>query len=137
MNSASPQVSEVSVRLLGDSHGLVIAFPAHTTKIFQALNPVFSSTLMKLKAMAEGEFGDHSINDEIAKLLLAYRQTATSKTIRGSSRKSAVVADTSARVFQLTLDEGTIQENEGFSSDGMATLKSRNQPEDDKFLDSE
>jgi hypothetical protein len=43
VDSASPHISKGSLRLLGENHVLIIAFPAHTTNIFQELDLVFFS----------------------------------------------------------------------------------------------
>jgi hypothetical protein len=114
MDSASPHVSERCLRYLGGNGILVVAFPAHTTNIFQALDLVFFGALKKRKAGAGGEFGDGSVEDQITKLVRAYEQTATSATIRGSFRKAGMVPDTSERPFKLVFDEARVRENEGF-----------------------
>jgi hypothetical protein len=114
MDSASPHVSERSLRYLGQNNVLVVAFPAHTTNIFQALDLVFFGALKKLKASAEGEFGDSSVEDQIAKLIQADEQTATSATIRRSFREAGMVPDTSERSVKLVFDEVRVRENDSF-----------------------
>jgi tRNA(Ser,Leu) C12 N-acetylase TAN1 len=76
---------------LGDIRALSVAFQAHTTNIFQALDLVFFGALKKLKAIAQGEFDDDSVNDQITKLVQAHEQTATSMTIRASFREARLV----------------------------------------------
>jgi hypothetical protein len=91
-----------------------VAFPAHATNIFEPFDLVFFGVLKKLQASAEGDFGDESVNDEITKLIQAYQQTATSKTIRGSFRRAGLAPDTSTHPFRLTFHEGVLRENPGF-----------------------
>ena len=88
MDSASPHVSERVLRVLGQNDIVAIVFPAHTTNIFQALDLVFFAALKKMNKTATGEFEDHSIREQITKLVQSYEQTATSATIRGSFRKA-------------------------------------------------
>jgi hypothetical protein len=51
--------------------------PAHTTNVFQALDFVFFSALKKLKTIANGEFDDKPVNDQISKIIQAYEETET------------------------------------------------------------
>jgi hypothetical protein len=48
---------------------MVVAFPAHPTNTFQALDFVFCGALNKLMATPQGEFGDDSVRDAITKLV--------------------------------------------------------------------
>jgi hypothetical protein len=99
---------------------LAVAFPAHTTNIFHALDYVLFDALKKLKTPADGEFDDNSVNDQIANLVQVYEQTATSTrititiTIRSSFRRARMVSDTSVRHFRLSLNKGSLQENSDF-----------------------
>jgi hypothetical protein len=118
MDSTSPHVSERSLRFLGENGVLAVAFPAHTTNLFQGLDFVLFDALKKLKATAEGEFGDDSVCDQISRLVQAYQQTATSGTAGGSFRKAEIVPDTSVRPFKLAFEEERIRGNEGFREIG-------------------
>jgi hypothetical protein len=69
MHSASPHVSERLPRSLGHDDVLIVAVPAHTLSIFQALDLVFCSALNSLMAAAEGEFRDDSVSDEITRFV--------------------------------------------------------------------
>jgi hypothetical protein len=75
---------------------------------------VFFGVLVKLKAIAQGEFDDDSVNDQMTKLVQAYEQTATSMTIRPSFGKAGLVLDTSLRPLKLRLDAEEVQENARF-----------------------
>jgi hypothetical protein len=114
MDSASPHVSERCLRLLDDNRILAVAFPAHITNIFQALDLVFFDALEKLKANAQGEFDDDSVNDQITKLVQVYEQTFTSMTIRALFCKAGLVPDTSSRPFRLRFDKEEVRENAEF-----------------------
>jgi hypothetical protein len=102
MDSAPPHVSERCLRLLGENCVLAVAFPAHTTNIFQALDLVFFGALKKLKMAAGGEFDDDSVKNQITKLVQGYEQTATSITIRSPFRRAAMIPDTSQQPFRLS-----------------------------------
>jgi hypothetical protein len=114
MDSALPHVSERCLRLFGGNYVLSVAFPAHTTNIFQALDFVFFGALKKLKMAAGGEFDDDSVSIEISKLVQAYEKTATSITIPSSFRWAGMVLDTSGRSFRFTVNEESLRENPGF-----------------------
>jgi hypothetical protein len=114
VDSALPHVSERRLRLLGANRVLAVAFPAHTTNIFQPLDLAFFGALKHLKASSKGEFCDGSVNDQITKLVQAYEQTATSGTIRGSFRKAGLIPNSSVRPFRLEFNEETLRHNPGF-----------------------
>jgi hypothetical protein len=58
--------------MLRENKILAVVSPAHAINIFQALDLVFFRTLKKLNQTARGNFGDDSVNDQIAKLVQAY-----------------------------------------------------------------
>jgi hypothetical protein len=99
---------------------MVVASPAHTTNIFQALDLVFCGGLNKLMPRAQGEFGDDSVSDVITKLVRAWGQTATSMTVRGSFPTVELVPDTSVWPLRLTIEKDKIGESKEFRevSDG-------------------
>jgi hypothetical protein len=93
---------------------MVVAFPVHTTNIFQALDLVFCGALNKLITRAQGEFRDDSLSDVSAELIRREQQTSTSITVRGSFPTAELVPDTSVRPLRLTIEEDKIRENKGF-----------------------
>jgi hypothetical protein len=80
-----------------ENYVFAVIFRAPTTHVFRALDPVFFGPSTKLKAIAQGDFEDHSVSDQIAKLIEASEQMATSRTIRASFRKAEMVLNTSVR----------------------------------------
>jgi hypothetical protein len=114
MDSALPHRSARILQLLRQNNILVITFPAHTTKLFQALDFVFFGALKTLKATAEGEFDDDSVNAQIAKLIQADEQIATSGTIHGSFQKAGMDREVTVRPFGIRVVEETLRENPGF-----------------------
>jgi hypothetical protein len=114
MDSALPHVSARILQKLGENNIIAITFPAHTTNLFQALDLVFFGVLKRLKATAQGEFDDDSVNAQLTKLIQAYEQTATSSTIRGSFRKAGLCLDVTAQPFRIRVEEQTVRENPGF-----------------------
>jgi hypothetical protein len=99
---------------LGEENTVAITFPAHTTNLFQALDLVFFGALKKLKPIAVGEFDDGSVNPQIAQLRQAYKQAATSATIRRSFRKAGMGLDVTTLPLRIRVVEQTQRENPGF-----------------------
>jgi hypothetical protein len=93
---------------------LVVAFPAHTINIFQALDFVFFRDFKKLKASAVRDFGHDSVNDQITQFIQAYEQTAKSMRIRGSFCKAGLTQHISSWPFKLKFDEDRPCESKGF-----------------------
>jgi hypothetical protein len=87
MDFALAHQSQRCLRLLGENRLLAGAFPAHTTHIFKKLDLISFGARKHLKPSCKGESCDRSVNDQVAKLVQAYEQTATSGTIRGSFQK--------------------------------------------------
>jgi hypothetical protein len=123
MDSASRQISEHCLRLLGDNRVLAVAFPAHSSNIFRALDLVCFDVLRKLKATIQSEFNDDSVNHQITRLVQASEHTVPSMTIPALFPTAGLVPDTSSRPFGLRFDEEKAQENVGFQEIWDRTIK--------------
>jgi hypothetical protein len=78
MDSASVDVSERLLKVLGENRIIVIVLPANATLLLQPLDLVLFDTLTTIKKKAHGDFGDDSVRDQITQLLQEYEQVATS-----------------------------------------------------------
>jgi hypothetical protein len=47
---------------------MAIVFPVHTKRLFQGLHLVFFGALKQIKKTTPGDFGDHSVRDQITTL---------------------------------------------------------------------
>jgi hypothetical protein len=135
MDSAVPHTSERVRRLLVENNILAIAFTAHTTNLFQALDLLFFGVLTRLKASAVGEFDDDSVNARMTTLIQADEQTATSSTIGGSFRKAGLEHGITIRPFKLQVIEEGLRANPGFQEIWGGTDSSRVFPRDDGHKD--
>jgi hypothetical protein len=136
MDSVLPHVSERCVRLFAENRVLAMAFPVHTTNLFQALDLVFFGALKKLKMTVEGEFDDDSVNNQSTKLVQGHEQAATSITIRSSFRRPGMVPETSRRPFRLTVDEESLRRTRASKRYGITTSRLRNYRREDRPSDS-
>jgi hypothetical protein len=116
MDSALPHTSERILRVLGENNVIALTFPAHTINLFQALDLVFFGSLKHLTVTATGELGDDSVNNHLTKLIQAYEQTVTSRTIRGSFHRAGMTADTITRSYKIVVDEVIMRESAGFDA---------------------
>jgi hypothetical protein len=71
----------------------------------RALDLVCFGVLRKLKATAQGEFDDDSLNHQITRLVQACEHTVTSMTIPALFSTAGLVPDTSSRPFCFRFDE--------------------------------
>jgi hypothetical protein len=93
-----------------------LTFPVHPTNLFQALNLVFFGNLKHLKATAAWEFGDDSDNEQIAKMIQTYEQTAASGIVIRSFCKAKMIPDTTTRPFKIRADEDIMRQSPGFQA---------------------
>jgi hypothetical protein len=114
MDSCKPHCSQRVLRLLGENRVLAIVFPSHTTNLFQMLDLSFFGVLKHLKATAEGDFDDESVNEQITKLLQAYEQTATSMNVRGSFARAGLHPVVTSKPFKIRFIEEEVRKNPGF-----------------------
>jgi hypothetical protein len=114
MDSALPHAVERVLRLLSQNMIMTIVFRAHTTNIFQALDPVFFSALKKLTQIATAGFDEGSVNGRITKLVHAYEQTTTSMNIRHSFRTAGTYLNIESRRYKIQFDKEQARDNPGF-----------------------
>jgi hypothetical protein len=123
IDSASRHISERCLRLLGDNRVLAVAFPAHSSNIFRALDFVCFDALRKLKATVQDEFDDDSINHQITRLVQGSEHTVTSMTIPALFPAAGLIPGTSSRPFCLRFAEEEARENAGFQEICGRTIK--------------
>jgi hypothetical protein len=103
----------MSGRLAGN-RVLAAAFQAHMTMIFGSLELLFFGVLTKLMSIAQGEFDDHSVNDQLSRLIQASEQPAMSMTIRASLDKAGPIPEKFLCSVTLRFDKEEVRENAGF-----------------------
>jgi hypothetical protein len=87
----------------GEDRVLTVVHPSHTSNILKEPELVFFRGMMKLKASAEGEFDDDSVDNQGAKLVQAYEEISTSMDIWRSD----------SALFRLQFSEGSLRRNPG------------------------
>jgi hypothetical protein len=90
-------------------------FPAHKTNLFQFPDLSFFGILKTKIETTHGDFNDHSIKDQITKLLQAFQQSATSFNIRGSFCKGGFDIDGNRTLYTLVFQENVVRKNAGFT----------------------
>jgi hypothetical protein len=68
MDSASPHIAGLVLRVLRGNRIMAIVFLAHTTQLFENLDLLLFGTLKTIKKTTHGEFGYDSVWDQITKL---------------------------------------------------------------------
>jgi hypothetical protein len=114
MDSVAAHVSERNLRTLGETRTRALVVPAHTTKLFQALDLVLFGDADNKKDSLENEPEVASIQGQISKIIRAYEKIVTSFTIRPCFYKAGLSPNTQTRSFKLEFNEEALRRNDGF-----------------------
>lgn len=114
LDSCSAHIDDEILRILGENGIKAIAFPAHTTNIFQALDLVLFGIFKKKKETQKSTVDQNKQAFLSSKIINAYEETMTGSRIRSSFHRAGFTIDTSKNPHRLIFDENLLKDNPGF-----------------------